>query len=450
MTAWIVLLLTAACAALVALSPPESKTRAALLPWGAGFGVVGIALAALVREPVVQSLGLALAGAGVTVALFDWANGEGLAERGLALGIGTSLLAFGWGWLFANPALLFSVVAGVAAGAAVVAGLGRGATAPGAAALLLAGATASGLGALGPGGAASQAGVVLGFAGVAVTLIAAAAYRAKPFEAWIGTTFVIAAFMGAASVLGYRFFFMAEAAVLPIAGAALSALVAYMAPAQKSSSLTVALAAVAWLGAATLAFSFKQGFGIALLALGGVVTAVMGGNRLALAAVTPALGLAGFRLFRELNPDSVRAFDIGQHYALIGLLLGLALVLVAVEAVRAKGARPVSLALGGLAIAGTVLASIVFLGAKGTLGLFIGLGMGPVVAVLTGHARGGVTAVGVGGMALVAAGTPLLLPAMELGRDGKVQVLFFSGLLIAALAVAAARLGRPTEGKVAT
>lgn len=153
--------------------------------------------------------------------------------------------------------------------------------------------------------------------------------------------------------------------------------------------MTPMLGAIAWIAVATIAFAQMKGYGVALAALAAVGALTALGSFRAIHVMMPLFALALFRVFRQLHPETIRALDLGQHYAIIGILAGILLVLGPIEWVRTRseerGMRTgLGAALLGIGVFIALAGGVVLLGAKGAGGLIIGFGLAGLVARLQG------------------------------------------------------------------
>lgn len=213
-------------------------------------------------------------------------------------------------------------------------------------------------------------------------------------------------------------------------GAVLAAAITHwlVRPEAQEDSFSVVIAAVVWIGIATLAFSYQRGFGMSLAALGAVLTLLMFGNHRALLAVGPLLGLVFYRVLRESHVDAVRALDIGQHYAVIGLAFGMVAALLPGEwiARRQRGGAETSVGrlLWAIALGALPVAMAVILGAKGMVGFVAGLGFAAFVEALRG-ASTPLPILFVGGSAsIVVVSYDWLAKLLDLTRESK-QIAFY-------------------------
>ncbi len=234
------------------------------------------------------------------------------------------------------------------------------------------------------------------------------------------------------------------ALVCPIAVAA-TLLTAWAVPLDRQSVATWGIAAVIWLGMATLAFSEAYGLGMAAAGFVGVATALVLGRRDLLPAIGIVVGLAVYRLFRENNAEVVQAFDIGQHYAMIGFLLGIVVLVAVADALvrrRESWRSGIDGAIVGLIAATIVVGASAFFGPKGAIGLVVGLAIAPMVAQLT-SARPSWTfaAAAVLQSAALVAYRPLAWD-MSLDRDGKLKLLLWLTAAVVVLYGALWFLGR--------
>ncbi len=213
-------------------------------------------------------------------------------------------------------------------------------------------------------------------------------------------------------------------------GAVLAAAITHwvIRPDGRYDSFAVLLSAVVWIGIATLAFSYYRGFGMSIAALGAVLTLITLGNVRALLAVGPLIGLVFYRVLRESHVDAVRALDIGQHYAVIGLAFGMVAALLPGEWIVRRARPGLGTSLGRLlwsvALGVLPVAMAVVLGAKGMVGFVAGLGMAGFVDAM----RGSVTPLPllfIGGSAsIVVVAYDWLAKLLDMTRESK-QIAFY-------------------------
>lgn len=193
----------------------------------------------------------------------------------------------------------------------------------------------------------------------------------------------------AAGFLGMRVVNENGVVVSVLAGAVSGIAVRYLVPEDEApDALRVGIAALIWLGVATLAFGLLKGFGMSLALLGGLAALVPAGGRKGLLTLGALSGLVMYRLLREAHPDASRALDIGQHYALIGLALGFLLPLLPTDwlGTGRKSDAAGAFLWGLLALGVPVLVLLVF-GGVGAVGFIAGLGLSGLVQALRGRAE---------------------------------------------------------------
>jgi hypothetical protein len=198
------------------------------------------------------------------------------------------------------------------------------------------------------------------------------------------------------------------------------------------------VSAVIWLSAATFAFSEAQGWGMAGAAFAGTAVLVILGRTKLILALAPVLVLSLYRLVREAHPETVSAFDIGQHYAMIGVLLGIMVILALAEFLQNTKFRdcrkPVlSASAAALAGASALIGAGVILGPKGVIGLLIGVGLAPAVHLLSQGARTAVLTMSCAGGVLVALSLPVFQVMQELTRAEKQKFLIAAAIMTALL-----------------
>ena len=137
--------------------------------------------------------------------------------------------------------------------------------------------------------------------------------------------------------------------------------------------------AILWLGIATVGYSSLAGLGIAAASVAGVLSFAAMGRRDLIPTMSPILMLAGYRLFRENYSELNRAFDIGQHYGLMGVIGAVLIGMYFLNWIRGRKAetalQTVGFVLSGLLICMVIIAGGLYLGAKGATGLMAGLAL---------------------------------------------------------------------------
>ena len=254
-------------------------------------------------------------------------------------------------------------------------------------------------------------------------------------------------------------------------GALAGILVHFMMPDEEADASRVGLAAVIGVGLATVAFGLGKGAGMALAALaaGGVLLAVE--NRRALLALGPFVGLVMYRVLREAGTGATRALDIGQHYTLLALVLGLTLPLLPFEGLRLRGGAARA-ALWGVVMVAAAPLVVVALGMRGGIGFVVGLGVAGLVQAMRGEPlsppgdRGDgseprttshdprptlaplALGSGLAGATILALGW--LGDEASITRDQKVRLLAYAAAGIAVVAVLLLALGRQTKKETAS
>lgn len=136
---------------------------------------------------------------------------------------------------------------------------------------------------------------------------------------------------------------------------------------------------ILWLGIATVAFSQVQGIGLAGASICGILALSLAGRTDLVPTMSPILMLAGYRLFRENYADLNQAFDIGQHYGLMGVIGAVLIGMYFVNWMRGRKAetalQTVGFVLSGLLICLVIIAGGLYLGSKGATGLMAGLAL---------------------------------------------------------------------------
>jgi hypothetical protein len=212
-------------------------------------------------------------------------------------------------------------------------------------------------------------------------------------------------------------------------GGLLALVVSWLSPNTEGvSTVRTVLASVLWVAAGTAAFGMEKGLGMAvgLFAAAGILLII--GNRAALLSLGPLAALVIYRLFREAHGDASRSFDIGQHYAMIGVLLGAILPVMAQEWLRGtaqKGGGATLMAAGIwiLLLAAAPIPIAVGLSVKGIVGYLVGLGLASVLEGARGEKSAHSLSLALGlGFAMVLL-YDWLSPHLDLARSDKIIAL---------------------------
>lgn len=276
-------------------------------------------------------------------------------------------------------------------------------------------------------------GTMFGLAGAIAALIALVANRSekKGAEILVATPrfIAIAILLILGFVVGYRLV-ASQAAWMIFLGAVVAGTVLHwtIRPDGKDDSFAFLVGSVIWIGIATLSFSYLKGYGMAIASVGAVITFLILGNPRALLSAGPLVGLTFYRVLRESHLDAVRALDIGQHYAVIGVAFGVVVALLPSEWLERRTkettASLVGRTLWALTLGLIPVAMSVVLGAKGIVGFVVGLGMAGLVEGVRNRS-GTIPVVMAGALsALIIVSYDWLAKLLDLTRDEK-QVAFF-------------------------
>lgn len=305
------------------------------------------------------------------------------------------------------------------------------------------------LGTRGMGGNSDHAGSILGLvAAIAVVISVGIPKRPENADKMRAVGVASAAILVALGgwLMGTRHLFLNDVWVLFAGSTAAALIVGWLVPDRvEKSSFGFILAVVVWLGLATLAFGLRKGFGMSICLLGGMAMLTAMGRTRALLTLGPLAMLVFYRVFRELHTDASRALDIGQHYALVGIVIGLALPILASEWSQSRRGNPKESAAAFLwcpAFLAVPFVSGVVLAAKGYVGVLAGLGFGSVVDGLKGGIRLDTLALQSGLAMAMVAGYRWLGSKVDLAREEKVATLTWVVVGLGVLAIAIAFLSK--------
>lgn len=279
------------------------------------------------------------------------------------------------------------------------------------------------------------------------TLLAVAAVAAgvlglllPPRSAAFRQAVSIAVLVVAVLIIGQRYLGVRDAWVLTLAGVGIGLTINWLLDDNEADSLKPLIAAVMWIGLATLGFALRRGYGMSLGLLGGATTLLLLGNVRALLTLGPLAGLVMYRVFREEHVEATRALDIGQHYTLIGFTVGALIPLLPADWYRGRAT------LAGTRVSASALLWILFIafvpavigllmGPKGVVGLVAGLGFAGIIESVRYRASLQPLGLALG----IGALTTLLYQFMDINttmsRDEKVAALVPLSVLIGILVV---------------
>lgn len=302
-----------------------------------------------------------------------------------------------------------------------------------------------------------MAGTLLGLVGAGAAVLGGVLAKvSKNPSLMVGVT--LAAFAGGWYLLADVGKLLGANSALPViwGGCVLALVVAALIPEDAApSAMRVLVGVVIWVSAGTAAFGFDKGFGVAALGLTAAIGLLASGNRRALQTLGPLGALVMYRVFYESHREATQAFDIGQHYAMIGLVVGVLLPVMAQEWIRmvAKRGGFLSLVAGALWIVVLLVAPIaaaIVLGAKGVVGYLFGLGLASVVEAVRGEKSAHATSLGIAMAGAITLMYEPLIPHLDLDRADKLSRLAYLGggvvVLGIVIAVLSGELGRSKEG----
>ncbi|HSI73460.1 MAG TPA: hypothetical protein VK934_09805, partial [Fimbriimonas sp.] len=209
-----------------------------------------------------------------------------------------------------------------------------------------------------------------------------------------------------------------------------------------ATPLNAGIGTIIAVGLATASYALFKGTGMAACLLGCAGVLLLMQNPRALLATGPLFGLVLFRLLRNLYPETSRAFDIGQHYALIGLLIGAILPIILIDALpvtdRAGRRQPVALFILGLVLAATAPLLTMFLGPLGIVGFVVGLGFAGIFELIRNGSSLLALSAGSGMAGVLFLTFGALEKSVDFAREEKIRLLVWAaaGILLASAAFA--------------
>lgn len=300
------------------------------------------------------------------------------------------------------------------------------------------------------------AGSILVIGAALLALLVGGIFRGmKMQKPWLEACLVAVLLAGATFFLGGNIFMESQLLYLLLFGLGAALVVSWLLPENaQSGTFSFVLASAIWVSIATVSFGFLRGFGMGTVLLAAVIGFTLFGSRKGLVTLGPLFALTLYRLFREMFTDATQALDIGQHYAILGILIGMLLVLGPIEWARSRALRDalntVSVALVEVAILLACITGAILLGAKGSVGLGIGFGIGAVAAGLRNEKSPAVILQGLALSSVLILSFDPLSGLMDLDRDQKVRLLIELIGGVATLIIVARVLSAPKVEKEVT
>ena len=277
-----------------------------------------------------------------------------------------------------------------------------------------------------------RAALVISVVGV-ISVLALAAASVGSLPKWAKWLLVAAILIGAAKLVAVRYLFLGASFNVALGAVASAAVVAWIMENEDGRSHgSFALCTLIWLAWSTVAFGLLQGLGVALSAVYAATFLIAVGSYRGLLSMSSLVALIFYRVFLEMYPAETRQTDVGQQYAVMGIVAGVVLPVAAASWLSRAGSRfegiakPSLALLAGLIAVALLVAADFILGSKGTVGVLIGLALAPFVAGLAGGERLGVLAA-IGGLsATVVVTFRFVSPHLLMERADKLQILGWS------------------------
>lgn len=254
--------------------------------------------------------------------------------------------------------------------------------------------------------------------GCAVVAAAIVDLKIGKIVSWIAGPAVVAA---GAWFVAHQQFTSQPLALAWLGAVGVAAVAAWFLAESSQSGTAIGFAAIVWVGMSTFGFAEARGIGIAGISLIALLVATALNSRALVLSTLALVAVVVMRFVRLEFPDSTNAFDIGQHYALIGLVAGVILVAAASEW-PARASRFAGILLGAGLLA-AIPASSIYLGQKGTVGLLVGLIIGPALASRAAGRALPASTLGVAGVCGLLAANGPITEAMQVDREAKVRLL---------------------------
>ncbi|MGI8923153.1 MAG: hypothetical protein ACR2HJ_03775 [Fimbriimonadales bacterium] len=246
---------------------------------------------------------------------------------------------------------------------------------------------------------------------------------------WVGLIGALA-LIGGAKLIAVKYLFLGDF-FLVVAGAVITAgCVAWvLSDDREHQPGTFAMASLIWLAWITIAFGLLQGVGVGIAAVAAASILYLIDAKRAIASMGIVIAIEFYRVFLELYPAESRSIDIGQQYAVMGLMAGAALPI----ALSHWGARICEAFMGMRGFVLTLLASLItlallvaipfVLGSRGVVGFVVGLGLAVFCLGMGGSFRLGLLSLSAGLASSTILAFGYLAPHLGLEREAKIRFL---------------------------
>ncbi|MEO7454450.1 MAG: hypothetical protein ABIV13_06775 [Fimbriimonadales bacterium] len=277
-----------------------------------------------------------------------------------------------------------------------------------------------------------------------IAVIALAAVNFGSLSKWVKWLIVAVILVGAAKLIAMRFLFLGASFNVALGAVITAAVVAWLLENEDGKSHgPFAIATLIWLAWSTVAFGLLQGLGLGISTVFAATFLLAAGSYRGLLSMASLVALLFYRTFLEMYPTETRQIDVGQQYAVMGIVAGVVLPIAVGSwlgraADRFSGfAKPAIAILAGVIAVSMLIAADFVLGAEGTVGVLIGLALAPFVAGLGGGDRLGVLAA-IGALAATVVATfKFAAPHLLMERADKIQILGWSiGISVVLIALA--------------
>lgn len=252
--------------------------------------------------------------------------------------------------------------------------------------------------------------------GVAVVIVGLIASFAKNREV---SDFLIVPAISGAALYGYitTQSKVQELTLIAVVAAFAAALCVGVARSTFSRWATLMSAVVA-LALANVAFTEGRGHGVALIMVFLLAVAGVLGEWKVMAGMTAGAAIGVLRAVRYAYPDTTSTLDMGNHYALMGVVFGFALVAVAVEIARNDWRTTWASGFAGLLI---VPGLCLYLGSKGAVGMVVGMALAGALAFNAHRHALAAAACGLTGTGVVLASFGWVSPLLTGPRDERLK-----------------------------
>ena len=233
-------------------------------------------------------------------------------------------------------------------------------------------------------------------------------------------------------------------------GAITALVLNWLAPDDERDVLRLVIAGIIAVSMATVAYSFYRVAGVSAALVAMLTILFAAGNKTAVLTASTVFGIVLIRLLQKADSGYTTSLDIGQHFILLGVFLGVVVPLLPLDkAMPAKWKESVNSSLWFLLLVSACVFVEVMLGHRGVTGFVAGLGISGIVSALRAEQSLVPIAIAPGLVGVHVFCLDRFENWTNFSRDEKVKFFIIAGVITIAMAGVIALLSRPAKKEVA-